>query len=105
MSSLSAPIRFLIYPSLGGVREHVRAEFFGRALSQRSGLPIVVELARTYEQVVQELDAVLAGQPLIILEAMKMEIRVAAPTGGTVREVLVKKGDVVEREQQLLALD
>jgi signal transduction histidine kinase/ABC-type phosphate/phosphonate transport system substrate-binding protein len=57
LSSLSAPIRFLIYPSLGEVREHVRAEFFGRVLSQRSGRPIVVELARTYEQVEQELAA------------------------------------------------
>ena len=57
MSSLSAPIRFLIYPSLGEVREHVRVEFFGRTLSQRSGRPIVVELARTYEQVGQELAA------------------------------------------------
>jgi two-component system NtrC family sensor kinase len=57
LSSLSAPIRFLIYPSLGEVREHVRVEFFGRTLSQRSGRPIVVELARTYEQVGEELAA------------------------------------------------
>lgn len=49
--------------------------------------------------------AVMAGQPLIILEAMKMEIRVAAPRDGTVRDVFVKKGDVVERDQQLLALE
>jgi len=57
LSSLSAPIRFLIYPSLGEVREHVRVEFFGRLLSQRAGRPIVVELARTYEMVEQELAA------------------------------------------------
>ncbi|HYH98812.1 PhnD/SsuA/transferrin family substrate-binding protein [Hyalangium sp.] len=57
MSLLSAPIRFLIYPSLGEVREHVRIEFFGRLLSQRAGRPIVVELARTYEMVAQELAA------------------------------------------------
>lgn len=50
-------------------------------------------------------DSVMAGQPLVILEAMKMEIRVAAPKDGTVREVFVKKGDVVEREQQLLSLE
>ncbi|MBN1207274.1 MAG: PhnD/SsuA/transferrin family substrate-binding protein [Myxococcaceae bacterium] len=57
MASLSPPIRFLIYPSLGEVREHVRTEFFGRLLSQRAGRPIVVELARTYEMVEQELAA------------------------------------------------
>ncbi|NOG48992.1 MAG: acetyl-CoA carboxylase biotin carboxyl carrier protein subunit [Chloroflexi bacterium] len=43
---------------------------------------------------------VTAGQPLIVLEAMKMEIRIGAPTDGIVREVLVKKGDVVDRDQQ-----
>ncbi len=59
LSSLSAPIRFLIYPSLGEIREHVRVEFFGRTLSQRSGRPVVAEVARTYEQVEQEL---VAGQ-------------------------------------------
>jgi ABC-type phosphate/phosphonate transport system substrate-binding protein len=57
LSPLSAPIRFLIYPSLGEVREHVKVEFFGRTLSQRSGLPIVAEVARTYEQVDEELAA------------------------------------------------
>jgi biotin carboxyl carrier protein len=50
-------------------------------------------------------DAVMAGQPLVILEAMKMEIRVAAPADGTVREVFVEKGTTVERDQQLLALE
>ncbi|SEU29455.1 PhnD/SsuA/transferrin family substrate-binding protein [Stigmatella erecta] len=51
------PIRFLIYPAQGEVREHVRAEFFGRVLSQRVGRPVVVELARTYEAIEQELAA------------------------------------------------
>lgn len=49
-------------------------------------------------------DSVMAGQPLVILEAMKMEIRIAAPADGTVGEVFVKKGDVVERDQQLLVI-
>lgn len=50
-------------------------------------------------------DAVVAGQPLMILEAMKMEIRVAAPADGTVREVFVAKGATVERDQQLMTLE
>lgn len=50
-------------------------------------------------------DEVKAGQALVVLEAMKMEIRVTAPKDGTVREVYVKKGDVVEREQQLARLE
>jgi acetyl-CoA carboxylase biotin carboxyl carrier protein len=33
--------------------------------------------------------------PILILESMKMEIPVSAPEVGTVREILVKEGDVV----------
>lgn len=46
-------------------------------------------------------DAVSRGQTLIVLEAMKMELRVAAPHDGTVRKVLVSVGEVVERGQPL----
>ena len=53
----SPPIRFLTYPLLGVVKEQVRAEFFGRALAQRLGRPVVVEQARSYESVEQELTA------------------------------------------------
>ena len=41
------------------------------------------------------------GQPLLLQEAMKMEIRVTAPVAGTVKRLLVKVGDVVERGQRL----
>jgi biotin carboxyl carrier protein len=38
---------------------------------------------------------VLAGEPLVILEAMKMEQTLRASTGGVVEAVLVRQGDVV----------
>jgi len=47
-------------------------------------------------------DSVEKGQTLVILEAMKMEIRIAAPDDGTVKAVHVKAGDVVERGQTLV---
>jgi len=47
-------------------------------------------------------DAVTAGQTLVILEAMKMEIRVSAPTDGSVQGVFVTQGDVIERGQKLV---
>ncbi|HEX8818989.1 MAG TPA: PhnD/SsuA/transferrin family substrate-binding protein [Archangium sp.] len=55
MTPPAAPIRFLLSPSLGEVKEHVRAELFGRALTQRLGRPVVVELAPSYEVLEREL--------------------------------------------------
>ncbi len=57
MSLSNPPIRFLTYPLLGVVKEQVRAEFFARALSERLGRPVVLEQARSYEVVEQELAA------------------------------------------------
>jgi len=54
VTSPTAPIRFLLSPSLGEVKEHVRAELFGRALTQRLGRPVVVELAPSYEALERE---------------------------------------------------
>jgi propionyl-CoA carboxylase alpha chain len=48
---------------------------------------------------------VVAGQPLIILEAMKMEQTVAAPADGTVAELHAKAGDQVSTGQVLAVVD
>jgi biotin carboxyl carrier protein len=53
---------------------------------------------------VAEGDTVQRGQTLLILEAMKMEIRVTAPRDGVVKRLLAAKGDVVERGQALLEI-
>jgi len=53
---------------------------------------------------VNEGDEVTKGQTLMVLEAMKMEIRVQAPNDGTVNKLLVKQGDTVEREQMLVEI-
>jgi biotin carboxyl carrier protein len=44
---------------------------------------------------VAEGDTVQAGQPVVIMEAMKMGNAVAAPHNGTVKKVYVKEGDSV----------
>lgn len=54
---------------------------------------------------VAEGDMVTRGQPLVILEAMKMEIRATAPSDGQVKRLLVQKGDVVERGQRLVEIE
>lgn len=53
---------------------------------------------------VSEGESVTPGQTLLILEAMKMEIRVQAPMGGVVKKLLVKQGQTVEREQMLIEI-
>lgn len=45
------------------------------------------------------------GQTLVILEAMKMEIRVDAPAAGIVERVLVERGAVIERGQLLVEMN
>jgi len=51
---------------------------------------------------VAEGDVVKRGQPLVIIEAMKMEMRIAAPADGQVATLLVTVGQIVERGQRLL---
>lgn len=41
-------------------------------------------------------DRVEEGQPLVVLESMKMEIPVVADRAGAVEEILVSEGEVVE---------
>ncbi len=48
-------------------------------------------------------DRVGAGDPIIVLESMKMEIPVEAPRAGTVAEVRVKEGQTVQ-EGDVVAL-
>jgi biotin carboxyl carrier protein len=54
---------------------------------------------------VSEGDTVTKGQTLLVLEAMKMEIRVQAPFGGMVSSIAVKLGQTVEREQVLIKVE
>jgi acetyl/propionyl-CoA carboxylase alpha subunit len=53
---------------------------------------------------VTEGDAVEPGQTLLLLEAMKMEIKLPSPRAGQVAHVLAKQGDTVERDQVLIEL-
>jgi acetyl-CoA carboxylase biotin carboxyl carrier protein len=49
-------------------------------------------------------DTVEAGQMVVLLESMKMEIPVLAEHGGTVSEVVVAEGDVVQEGDTLVVL-
>ena len=51
---------------------------------------------------VAEGDAVKKGDPILVLEAMKMENIIKSPTDGTVKKINVKKGVAVEKNQVLI---
>ncbi|HOP48650.1 acetyl-CoA carboxylase biotin carboxyl carrier protein subunit [Candidatus Woesearchaeota archaeon] len=50
-------------------------------------------------------DAINEGDEIIIVEAMKMELPIAAAESGTVKEVNCKKGDTIEADAVLLVLE
>jgi 3-methylcrotonyl-CoA carboxylase alpha subunit len=74
--------------SSGGTAGDLKAEMPGQVIDVR----------------IQQGDTVQAGQVLLVLEAMKMEIRITAPYAGTVAKLMVKKGDLVERGQLLVEI-
>jgi biotin carboxyl carrier protein len=58
---------------------------------------VVAEMvANVWKVVVAQGDTVEAGDTLVILESMKMEIPLVTEDGGTVTELKVAEGDVVQ---------
>jgi acetyl-CoA carboxylase carboxyltransferase component len=66
-------------------------------------LPVVAPFAGTVVAIRQE-EWIGAGEPLVVLEAMKMEHEVLAEIDGVVRSVEVAIGDTVEQGQRLAIL-
>ena len=66
--------------------------------SSRKGMAEVLAemVANVWKVVVNPGDQVSEGDPLVILESMKMEIPVESPLSGTVQEVRVQEGGVVQ---------
>lgn len=65
----------------------------------RAGVPGTV-----FKVLVNVGDKVTKGQPVIVIEAMKMEIEVASPSDGVVSSVSVKQGDTIVNNQLLVTL-
>ena len=75
-----------------GAREHKGGEV-------KSIMPGVV-----LELLVAEGDTVVAGQPLLILAAMKMQNEIAAPSAGRVTRLHVAQGEAVASGARLVTL-
>lgn len=67
---------------------------------------ILADLGASVWKIVAVVGETLAeGEPIMILESMKMEIPVLAEDGGTLRSLEVAEGDSVEEGQLLAVLD
>lgn len=58
-------------------------------------LKVIAEVGQSLKQ----------GEPLLILEAMKMENCIVMPFDGTITAILVKPGELVKNKQLLFELD
>ncbi len=69
----------------------------GKAMNIKAPMPgLIIDMK------VNAGDTVKAGDPLLILEAMKMENIIKAPGDGQVKTIKAKKGDSVEKNQVLI---
>ena len=76
-----------------------------RRRSERSSGSLEAAMpGRVLDVLVRAGDVVRKGDTLVLLEAMKMELRIAAPADGSVAHVRCAAGDVVERGQVLVEL-
>jgi biotin carboxyl carrier protein len=88
---------FLLIRSTGGQR---------KGSSHEAGSGLVAPMPGLVRSVnVVEGEAVVKGQTLLVLEAMKMEIRIQAKSDGVVKRLLVRQGQTVEREQVLIEIE
>lgn len=62
-------------------------------------------VANVWKIVVREGDPVGAGDPVAVLETMKMEIPVSAPAGGYVSRILVAEGQIVQEGDVVVEID
>ncbi|MBL1076277.1 biotin/lipoyl-binding carrier protein [Nocardia sp. 2] len=66
---------------------------------------VLAEMVSTVFQIVASVgDEVKEGDPLVILESMKMEIPVLAETAGTVTAINVKPGDVIQKDDLIAVI-
>jgi len=64
--------------------------------------PMVGKVVKVLVEVGQEVEE---DEPVIMMEAMKVEMPVVAPEDGTVKEIKVKEGETVESDMVLMELD
>jgi biotin carboxyl carrier protein len=77
------------------------------AMDDASGPTTVLSVmpGKVVRLLVNEGDAVEAGQGVVVVEAMKMENEIAAPRDGSIRSIAVEPGQTVESGAELLIIE
>ena len=75
------------------------------AREQKSADVVAEMVANVLKVVVAPGDLLEAGDTVVLLESMKMEIPVLVETAGTVAAVKVSEGDVVQEGDVLVTMD
>jgi biotin carboxyl carrier protein len=94
------PIRARIESELERRSERSAGRAGSKAAGVRAPLP-----GRIVKLSVKVGDQVVAGGPLLTIEAMKMENEITAPRAGRVTRVLVEPGAAVDADAELLAIE
>ncbi|KAJ3080439.1 hypothetical protein HK102_003065, partial [Quaeritorhiza haematococci] len=76
-----------------------------KAASADAGSVVTPMPCKISQVLVKPGDKVQSGQPLIVLEAMKMEHVIRSPQAGSVKKVFYKVGDIVAQGKQLVSFD
>ena len=76
-----------------------KGKVFGGPFVVKAPLPgLIVEVAVEIGKTVKQ------GEPILVLEAMKMENTILAPVNGTVDKISVKVGDSVNGHQEMVLI-
>jgi len=79
-----------------GIRDAGAQTAAAPAVATAEQIPIHAPMpGKVFKIIAEPGDAVIHGQPVVILEAMKMETKIMAPADGVISEVLVSVGDQV----------
>lgn len=90
--------------TLGTGGYSVPAETHGRKYAL-GGQVLALMPGRITSILVKEEEEVNEGTPLLILEAMKMQNEIAAPSGGKVKTIFVHEGETVKKGSVLLSIE
>jgi propionyl-CoA carboxylase alpha chain len=94
-----------VFAANGAVRLEVPPRYVSPDEAGRAGSLVAPMPGSVLLVLVSVGDHVVPGQPMLTMEAMKMEHTVVAPTAGTVTDILVEAGQQLDSGQVLVSID